>query len=90
MQVQEIHFEADDDADDVIDVEIQVMSNYAFIKAHWQFVDPESPVVEYRWAIGDKEIQEEKWPIMIMTTMKKGLQLPFCVAATAAAADDDD
>ncbi|XP_072034094.1 uncharacterized protein [Amphiura filiformis] len=53
VQVQEVTYGVTNHTtDSYVHVKTQFVLNWASIEAKWHFIDPESPVVEYRWAIG--------------------------------------
>ena len=35
-----------------VDVNVQMVLNWASIEAKWHFVDPESHITDFQWAIG--------------------------------------
>ncbi|XP_071798435.1 uncharacterized protein [Asterias amurensis] len=35
-----------------VDVHTQIIHNWSSLQATWHFVDPESPIIDYNWAIG--------------------------------------
>ena len=35
-----------------VDVHTQFIHNWSSLQAKWHFIDPESPIIDYNWAIG--------------------------------------
>ncbi len=54
IQVCEIQYDTTNQtADTHVAVQIQFVLNWASIEAKWHFIDAESPIIDYRWAIGN-------------------------------------
>ena len=55
VQVQVVDNAEGHDGVNVIDVGSQYLHDWSSIEAKWYFLDNESPIVEYSWAIGEYE-----------------------------------